>query len=322
VAQARLRSSFIYLANAVSDLRADWATLAVVLIPLVLAASLCLLPDAINLQHRLASAFESGGQNVAYLPAQTPYAPEKSTAPQPYPGWFTTTLHLLFLVITVAVNLVVLVALKRTQDGARTPGIFAEAIEVYKRSFALAAAFAWVLLLQVVVTAVGILLAYFFGSQSSSLFAALEFISILVILLGWVLYLWLYFAQYALVFDGKHSWYALLYSRELMRKQFFRVAMRIIVFLAVWSGYNSWTYGAFVVVSVLIGPVGFMAGLLWATIWVIDLLAVGVTYATAAFFIAAGGRLYGDLSAQLQERAAQTAEAALPPTMPLADAQS
>ena len=41
MAQARLRSSFIYLANAVNDLRGNWIIVAVVLAPLVLASALC-----------------------------------------------------------------------------------------------------------------------------------------------------------------------------------------------------------------------------------------------------------------------------------------
>ena len=50
MAQARLRSSFIYLANAVNDLRGNWIIIGIVLAPLVLASALCLLPDALNLQ--------------------------------------------------------------------------------------------------------------------------------------------------------------------------------------------------------------------------------------------------------------------------------
>src|ERR1700730_9506929 len=56
VAPARLRSSFIYLANAVNDLSGDWAVLALLLV----CASLCLLPDALNIQHRVAHTFDSG----------------------------------------------------------------------------------------------------------------------------------------------------------------------------------------------------------------------------------------------------------------------
>ena len=79
------------------------------------------------------------------------------------------------------------------------------------------------------------------------------------------------FRKFALIFDGKHSWHALLYSRDLMRKRFFKVAMRIVVFLAVWSGYNSWAAGAFVVVSLLFGPVGVVTGFLGTTIFLVDL---------------------------------------------------
>src|SRR5271156_1747012 len=98
VGPVRLKSSFIYLANAVNDLRGNWSVLAVVLAPMLLAASLCLLPDALNLQFRVAQTFEQpGGQNISYVqPAQTPMAPDKH-APnvelQPYSPWITTTLH-------------------------------------------------------------------------------------------------------------------------------------------------------------------------------------------------------------------------------------
>ncbi len=47
---------------------------------------------------------------------------------------------------------------------------------------------------------------------------------VLMIIFGAMLYAWLYFAQFALVFDGKHSLHALLFSRDLMRKRFFKVA--------------------------------------------------------------------------------------------------
>ena len=315
MAEPRLRSSFVYLANAVNDLRENWTSLALVLAPLVLLGALCLLPDALNLQHRLAAAFEPGTQNISLLPAQTPYAPERGAGPPLFPGWLTVTLHLLFILITLAVGLVVLVSLHGTE--ARERGGLAEAIEVYRGSIVLAPAYAWVLLLQLIVPAIGVVLAFLFASQSSSFFAVLEFLGILVTVFGWILYLWLYFAPFALVFDGKHSWYALLFSRELMRKQFFRAATRIVVFLAVWSGYNSWTSGAFIVVSLLIGPVGYYAGLLWVAIFLTDLLGVAVTYATNAFFIAAGARLYRDLAAAWAERSAAAAASALPPTMPL-----
>ena len=44
------KASFIYLANAVNDLRGNWMIVALVLAPLVLISALCLLPDALNLQ--------------------------------------------------------------------------------------------------------------------------------------------------------------------------------------------------------------------------------------------------------------------------------
>ena len=48
VTPVRLKSSFIYLANAVNDLRGNWSVLAVVLAPMLLLAALCLLPDALK----------------------------------------------------------------------------------------------------------------------------------------------------------------------------------------------------------------------------------------------------------------------------------
>ena len=39
-----------------------------------------------------------------------------------------------------------------------------------------------------------------------------------------------------------------------------------------------------------------LAGYLWGTIFVVDLAAITVTYVTAAFFAAAGIRLYQDLT--------------------------
>jgi hypothetical protein len=114
----------------------------------------------------------------------------------------------------------------------------------------------------------------------------------------------LYFAQVALVFDGVHSWAALLHSRDVQRGRFFKVATRIVVFLAVWSGYNSWATGAFIVASIYLGPVVAVTGYLWGTLFVLDLLAVGVEVFTTAFFMAAGVRLYQDLIAMTQESVA------------------
>ena len=121
MAQARLRSSFIYLANAVNDLRGNWIIVAVVLAPLVLASALCLLPDALNIQYSLVRTFEPGVTSVEFVePVQMPYAPAMRTDPKPpFPTWMTTILHLLDGFITlVGVNLVVLCALRRMQDGA------------------------------------------------------------------------------------------------------------------------------------------------------------------------------------------------------------
>jgi hypothetical protein len=96
----------------------------------------------------------------------------------------------------------------------------------------------------------------------------------------------------------------------LMRKRFFRVATRIVVFLAVWSGYNSWAAAAFILVSVVLGPVGALTGYLWATIFMIDLIITAITYVTSAFFAAAGVRLYQDVT-EIASLAAQDADAGI-----------
>ncbi|MDB5107771.1 MAG: hypothetical protein JWM69_712 [Candidatus Binatus sp.] len=303
----RLRSSFIYLANAVNDLRGNWAVLAVVLAPLVFAAALCLLPDALNLQARLVTTFAPGGQNVSYTQnvrytaVQMPIAPSPerraAAAPQPFSNWVTNTLHILFGLLTLLATLVTLVALARIQSGARAPTIMREAVEVYLRSIRLTPGFLWVTFLQLLAPALGLILfqvavTYLPNSMNVGVYIFL----VMMIMLGGVIYLWLYFAQYALIFGGHHSWHALLFSRDLMRKRFFKVAIRIIVFLAVWSGYNSWAAGAFVVVSLLFGPVGVVTGSIGATIFLVDLFSIGVSIATAAFFVTASLRLYQDLA--------------------------
>ena len=132
---------------------------------------------------------------------------------------------------------------------------------------------------------------------------------VMMIIVGALIYIWLYFAQFALVFDGKHSWHALLFSRDLMRKRFFKVATRIVVFLAVWSGFNSWAWGTFVVVSLLFGPVGVVTGFLGTTFFLVDLAEIGVNFATLVFLFAAGLRLYQDLTGwQVAERVDASAE--------------
>ena len=240
--------------------------LAVVLAPLLLAAALCLLPDALNLQYHLATTFEPGSQNISYTQVESVDAPAKTAPlqePQPFSPWVTKALHVIFGLVTLLVTLVTLSSLKRIQAGIREPSIIGEAIEVYRRSIPLAPGFIWVTILQLLAPAAGLFLFqetsnFMPGSVGVWAYIAL----VLMIMLGALIYAWLYFAQFALIFDGKHSWHALLFSRDLMRKRFFKVATRIVVFLAVWSGYNTWAAGAFVVVSLLFGPVGVVTGFL------------------------------------------------------------
>ena len=296
----RLKSSFIYLANAVNDLRGNWSVLAVVLAPLLLAAALCLLPDALNLQYRLATTFEPGSQNISYTQvdsaADTPSKAPPLVEPQPFSPWVTTALHVIFGVLTLLVTLVTLCSLMRIQAGIREPSIVGEAIEVYRRSIALAPGFIWVTILQLLAPALGLFLFQLASNYVPNSIGVWAYIAlVLMIMLGAIVYAWLYFAQYALIFDGKHSWHALLFSRDLMRKRFFKVAIRIVVFLAVWSGFTSWAAGAFVVVSLLFGPVGVVTGFLGTTIFLVDLAEIGVNFATTAFLVAAGLRLYQDL---------------------------
>ncbi|MGB8683813.1 MAG: hypothetical protein WCD12_13085 [Candidatus Binatus sp.] len=295
----RLKSSFIYLANAVNDLRGNWSVLAVVLAPLLLAAALCLLPDALNLQYHLATTFEPGSQNISYTQVESVDAPAKTAPlqePQPFSPWVTKALHVIFGLVTLLVTLITLCSLKRIQAGIREPSIVGEAIEVYRRSIPLAPGFIWVTILQLLAPAAGLFLFqetsnFMPGSVGVWAYIAL----VLMIMLGALIYAWLYFAQFALIFDGKHSWHALLFSRDLMRKRFFKVATRIVVFLAVWSGYNTWAAGAFVVVSLLFGPVGVVTGFLGTSIFLVGLAEIGVNFATTAFLVAAGLRLYQDL---------------------------
>jgi len=275
VGQARLKGSFIYLANAVNDLRGSWSIISLILAPLVLATSLCLLPDAIRLQRDLVHNLSPGERSVAYVPVQAPEVPA--------PGGIsflirfpTQPLHVLAFLIALSVNLVVLCELKRMRAGARAPTAASEALEVYRNAIPLVPAFFFILLLQVLAIVVG---------------------AVLLIVPGLLAYVWLYFSQYALVFDNQRSWPALLHSRDLMRGRFFKVATRIVVFLAVWSGYNSWVGGAFVVLSLLMEPLGYLVGRLSAAVFVVDLLAVSVAFVTTAFFMAASARLYQDLNA-------------------------
>jgi hypothetical protein len=56
---------------------------------------------------------------------------------------------------------------------------------------------------------------------------------------------------------------------------------------------------------------------LWASIFTVDLLAVAVLYATLAFLLAAGLRLYQDMRAVAAEHPALLSATPLPPTAPL-----
>jgi hypothetical protein len=298
VAQTRLRSSFIYLANAVNDLRGNWGAIALILAPLVLASSLCLLPEALNLQARVANTL-SGAKSVefhpvagsaALKPVQEPYRPEVSAPPDRYPQWLTATLHYVAVFITlIVVNVVTLCLLGLLREDGGSRGALSEAIETYRRAIRLTPAFLWVAVMQFVPAYIGLRL---------------------FVIPGVLVFLWLYFAEFALVFDGRRGFLAITRSYELIRGRFFKVATRILVFLAVWWGYNSWTAGIFLVTSWLMGPVAVHAGFIWSTIFVLDILWVSVAYATAVFFLAAGARLYQDLAAQAIESAVAASQAA------------
>jgi hypothetical protein len=292
--QARLKSSFIYLANAVNDLRSNWQTFALVLAPAVLLGALCLLPDALNLQHELAEKFSPGARSVGWQLMQGPSGPTANRAPF-LPWWTLMLFHLLLLLVAFWANLVVLCTLRRDRAAVRRQRIIEEAIAIYQEAGRLAPGFYWIVFLQILAPLIAfVLLRIDFEVPDVPILALLYAIEVAITVFAALVYLWLYFARYALVFDGKKSFHGLLFSRDLMRKRFFRIAARIVVFLAVWSGYNSWAAAAFVLVSVVLGPVGALTGYLWGTIFVLDLVITAVTYVTAAFFAAAGVRLYQD----------------------------
>jgi hypothetical protein len=331
VTPARLRSSFIYLANAVNDLSGEWAVLGLTLAPLILIASLCLLPDALNLQHRVANSFESGDAHsvnvmlnrIALREVQTPRETNQTPPVDPYPEWLTFSLHALFPLVVLMVMLVVLCVLYRRITQPRAPTPLAEAIEVYRLTLRTAPAFLWVSFLQFMVLAavcaiflIPLMLLHiiFFGSLAID-----PYVKAPLLIPGLLVVIVLHFSKAALVFDGIHSWSALLHSRELQRGRFLKVAMRIVVFFAMLSGYNSWATGAFLVVSVLLGPVVAVTGSVWSIVFVLDLLSVGVAYFTIAFFVAASVRLYQDLTAMRKAQSITTNQP-LPATMPLPDA--
>src|ERR1700761_589458 len=118
--QMRIKSSFIYLANAVNDLRSNWRTLALVLAPAAVLAALCLLPDALNLQQGLEQHFEPGVRNVirqaGWWLAQATYPPVADTAP---PLFSDTELKLAYAalwILTLSVNLLVLCTIRHAPE--------------------------------------------------------------------------------------------------------------------------------------------------------------------------------------------------------------
>ncbi len=317
VPQTRLKSSFIYLANAVNDLRGNWMGLAAALAPLLLIAALCMLPEALNLQHRLAGSFGTGVHSVAFHQIQLPYHSDAGApaTPDPFPEWSIQILRAAFLLVTVVASLVVLCQLRRIEEGTRASSVIGEAIAVYRRSIQLAPAFLWVTILQFAVPVVVYLLLQLNLSGANPVVSLILSILVFAMLIfAGLVYLWLYFAPYALIFDGQHSFHALLHSRDLMRKRFFSVAVRIVVFGAVWSGYNSWAIGASIIVSVLLSPMVALTGFIWTTVTLLNVIWLSVSFTTTAYFIAAGVRLYKDLGAIQAE--SRSAPVEVPPQNP------
>jgi hypothetical protein len=328
MAAPRLKSSFIYLANAVNDLGGNWTTMGAVLAPLVVTASLCLLPDALNIQHSLVHTFEPGVQNVVAADggvgpflAQQPYMAQTYPSPPPFSSGVTTSLHLMLGIITLSVTLVVLCLLSRIQAGKRRARVLNEVVDVYRGAARIFVPFLWIDLLAIVVGAILFVLLLaplmlltilaYFGQT-----VLVPFNPITTVLPGLIVFLWLHFAPYALVFENRRGVAALFSSRELIRGRFFKVAARLLVFLAVGTGYNSWASAVFVAVSLILGLLGVVTGFLWVAVFTVDLLSVTVAYATIAFICAASLRLYQDLNESMvlpsmADRVAAT------PTIPL-----
>ncbi|HZP44323.1 MAG TPA: hypothetical protein VFB15_01620 [Candidatus Binataceae bacterium] len=296
VPQNPLRGSFIYLANAVGDLRGQWRVLAAVLAPLVLLTALCFLPDALNLQHALAQQFIPGARHVGYFFAQDPYTPSAAASRPLIPSWAVLTLDLVGLLGALGGHLLVLCLIRRRRSGSTDPQIANEALATWREALKITPAFFWVGLLQFGFPFLALALWRAEVVVDSWRLALLvDIFELAMLILGGLLVLWLFFAEYALVFDEKHSFHALLFSRDLMRKRFFRVATRIVVFSAVWSGYESWAAALFAIVSRVVGPVSFLTGYFWSCFFIVELAAVAVTYMLGAFFVFAGARLYRDL---------------------------
>jgi hypothetical protein len=323
--QTRIKSSFIYLANAVNDLRSNWKTLAIVLLPAAILAALCLLPDALNVQHGLVEHFTPGPgtHNVIYHAgwrlAQEPYDPAAELPPPPL---FSNTQILVahggLWILTLIVNLLVLCTIRRSHEVEPAAGLLTRPAAIFRMAIGLAPAYAWVALLHYAVPMVGLIVTRIhFLVSSAALAVLLNFVEAGMIIAGTLVYLWLFFAPYALIFDGRHSFHALLFSRDLIRKRFFRVTTRIAVFLSIWWGYDSLAAVVFTVASLIVGPVAVLTGSVWTIIYLLDLGVVMVHFATNAFFIAAGLRLYRDLRADSAGSQSAKIEPGLAATLPL-----
>lgn len=314
MAEARLKSSFIYLANAVHDLTGNWRLIGLTLAPIVFLASLCLLPDALNLQHFVYELFKArgGGQNVLYVPVQAPYGTAAQIEPL-VPQWVSQLAFWAMMVVLAAAMLVMLCILKWIQEGHRDVKALDSTLQIYRNALNRVLPFFWIYLLQLV--------------SVTPMFVWVNFVlplelAVPIVLLaipGFLAFVWLSVAQYALVFDNHRTWLALFYSRELIRKRFLKVGLKVIVFMALWTGYTSWAGGAFVALSLILGLVGAFAGALWVGVFVADLMGVSVLFLTTVFCLAAGLRLYQDLKASAPA-AASKMEGGLAPTRSLESA--
>lgn len=314
VAEARLKSSFIYLANAVHDLTGNRQVMGLTLAPVVLLASLCLLPDALNLQHFVYELFKTrtGGANVLYVPVQVPYGAATHIEPL-VPQWVMQLVFWALMVVLAVAMLVMLCTLKWIQEGHGEVNALDSTLQIYRNALNRVLPFCWIYLLQLIsVTPIFVWVNYMLPLELA--------VPIVVLAVpGFLAFVWLSVAQYALVLDGRRTWLALFYSRELIRKRFLKVALKIIVFLALWTGFISWAGGAFVALSLILGLVGAFAGALWAGVFVADLLGVSVLFATTLFCLAAGLRLYQDLKATAPAGAVMV-ESGLTPTKSLESA--
>jgi hypothetical protein len=320
--QTRIKSSFIYLANAVNDLRSNWQTLVLVLAPAAVVAALCLLPDALNLQQGLEQHFEPGVRNVihqaGWWPVQGTYPPAADLSPPVFSDVELKVSYAALWILTLTVNLLVLCTIRHAPEPqAGSP--LKQAGLIFRSAIKFAPSYAWVAILHYVIPGlVGIYVTHVhFVVSSPALWFILNLIESALIVVGVLVYLWLYFAPFALVFDDKHSFHALLFSRDLIRKRFFRVAARIAVFLAVWWGYDAAAAVAFGVASLVIGPAVVLTGAVGTVIYLLDLGVVIVHFATNAFFVAAGVRLYKDLRADFAMTQPAQATPGIAPTIPL-----